>query len=84
MWDLQKTLNHVRGVKRRIAQGKPPYHSTPEENAYWDRRGELVDQGLTLEEINAQTIELRDRAFPLRDWPGHDVADMQGQPEQDR
>lgn len=31
IWDLDKTMNHVAGVRRRIAKGLPPYTMTPEE-----------------------------------------------------
>ena len=37
MWDLQKTLNHVAGVRRRIAKGLPPFTMTPEERAVSDK-----------------------------------------------
>ncbi len=36
MWDLQKTLNHAAGVRKRIAQGLPPFHMMPEERAKSD------------------------------------------------
>ncbi len=70
MWDLQKTLNNVRGIARREAQGKPPLTSTPEERAYFDRRKELSAGGYTKEEIDSQTMVLRDAAYPEGDWPG--------------
>jgi len=37
MWDLQKTMNHVAGVRRRIAKGLPPFTMTPEERAKSDK-----------------------------------------------
>jgi hypothetical protein len=37
MWDLQKTLDHVAGVRKRIAEGKPPFTMTPEERQMMDR-----------------------------------------------
>jgi hypothetical protein len=71
MWDLQKTLNNVRGIARRAAQGKPPLTSSPEERAYFDRRKELSARGHSKEEIDSRTILLRDIAYPEGDWPGH-------------
>lgn len=70
MWDLQKTINNAKGITRREAQGKPPLTCTPKERAYFDRRKEPGEQGFTKEEIDGQTIALRNAAYPDGDWPG--------------
>ena len=69
MWDLKKTLAHVAGVKARIAQGKPAFHATPEEKAYFDARERLAGRGASDASIEASTARLKERAFPLNDWP---------------
>lgn len=75
MWDLQKTLEHARGVIRRKEQGKPPFHCSPEENAYFGERRRLAEEGRSAKEIDAVTIPLRDAAYPLGDWPGRRSVD---------
>ncbi len=51
MWDLQKTLNHAEGVRKRMDAGLPPFHMTDEEiaesDAFWTgvhaERGKVFD-----------------------------------------
>jgi hypothetical protein len=75
MWDLKKTLQTAEGILARKAQGKPSHQSTPEERLYFDTRSQMYDQGISREEIDAQTIGLRAAAYPLGDWPGREAAD---------
>lgn len=84
MWDPLKSLMYARRVLARQQQGKPPYEHSPEEQTYFDARSALAETDATMEEINARTIELRDAAYPLGDYPGSDLRDIQERTPQGR
>jgi hypothetical protein len=46
MWDLRKTLDAIAGMRRREAEGKPPYHETPEERVRGERFSRETRKGL--------------------------------------
>ena len=46
MWDLTKTLQALAGARKREAEGKPPFHSTPEEREHFAKTFAKISENL--------------------------------------